>query len=88
MAQAKPASDTFTTHDIAEGVAHDLVLQAEEAVQAARGLPIGDPARLWLMNAASAALAAATPFVPSPPILRVARARRGAAAGAPDLPVP
>lgn len=66
--------EAFSTHDIAEGVAHDLVLQAEEFVQAARGLPVMDPVRISLTSAAAAALAAATPFVAPPPRIRARRA--------------
>jgi hypothetical protein len=62
-----PQDETFTTREIAEGVAHDLVAQAEDAVQAARALPPTDPQRLALMNAAAQALAAAAPFVDGRP---------------------
>lgn len=59
----KRDEETFTSREIAEGVAHDLLLLAEEHVERARSLPPSDPSRVALVESASAALAAATPFV-------------------------
>jgi hypothetical protein len=58
-----PPDETFSTRDIAEGLAHELLLLAEGTVDAARKLPAGDPGQVALMRDAAAALAAATPFV-------------------------
>lgn len=65
MASENPPDDgtTFTSYEIGENAARELALAAEQTAEDARKLPTQNPARIEMMHAAAAALAAATPFL-------------------------
>jgi hypothetical protein len=60
---AAEAEDTFTNYEIGENAARELAQRAEETAEQARHLPADDPRRLAMMQAAAAALGAATPYL-------------------------